>query len=404
MWKNLVGNGILDRNELCEKIGTNLVCLQCIHDQLAGTQNGGPVVLDDARLLVATKNFGFACTLSVTCKHGKHHFTIEHARVPPDTQAPANQMPTNINNNNGSSVTESTTNTEPSSSNNASSSTNGNSSTEKNNVLEKKQRGRPVNFSKIEDYEINHQAYLMMELFGNGLSSLDTMLGMLGIAVHSGLCSSWAAISHHLGVAQQAVADNVQIMNLEKEIEAMKECGIKQVQDKDNMVWPLTCTYDMGWQKRASGKNYNSQSGHGFMVGGYTSKILKRVCYSRGCKTCANQWRKQNISRTEATKDELTGEVVPNNTTHHCPRNYNGSAKSMEACGAVSMMTALYDDGGKYVSVLVGDDDSTTRSHSQHSYKAIMEQNGWTDKAAHWPKKGKNMLRTMESCHCVSRR
>jgi len=52
-------------------------------------------------------------------------------------------------------------------------------------------------------------------LFGNGLSSLDTTLGMLGIAVHSGLHTSWATIGTCLGVAQQVVADNVQLQNWE---------------------------------------------------------------------------------------------------------------------------------------------------------------------------------------------
>jgi len=76
----------------------------------------------------------------------------------------------------------------------------------------------------------------MMEMFGNGLFSLDTMLGMLGIAVHSGSHTSWAAIGTHLGIAQQIVADNVQLQNLEKEIEAMMECGIERVDDNGKMI------------------------------------------------------------------------------------------------------------------------------------------------------------------------
>jgi len=78
----MVGNGIVDRTELSDKTTTNLLCMQCMQDQVAGITTAGPVNLDNARLLVVTENFGFACTLSVTCVHGKHHFTIEQPCIP----------------------------------------------------------------------------------------------------------------------------------------------------------------------------------------------------------------------------------------------------------------------------------------------------------------------------------
>jgi len=151
--------------------------------------------------------------------------------------------------------------------------------------------GRPVSSCKIEDFAINYLAYLMMKLFGNGISSIETMLGMLGIAVTSGNCNSWATIGNWLGVVQKNVADVVQKNNLENEIKVMEQCGVQQIEDKGIMKWPLTCTYDMGWQKHASGKNYNSLSGHGFLVGGYTSKVICRICYSKGCRYCVNTWK-----------------------------------------------------------------------------------------------------------------
>jgi len=40
----------------------------------------------------------------------------------------------------------------------------------------RKDKDSHLAFLKIEDYKINYQAYLMMEMFGNGLSSLATML------------------------------------------------------------------------------------------------------------------------------------------------------------------------------------------------------------------------------------
>jgi len=49
---------------------------------------------------------------------------------------------------------------------------------------------------KIEDFAINCLAYLMMQLFGNGISSIEMMLGVLGIAINSGNCTSWATIGN----------------------------------------------------------------------------------------------------------------------------------------------------------------------------------------------------------------
>ena len=40
----------------------------------------------------------------------------------------------------------------------------------------------------------------------------------------------------------------------------------------DKKYVPLTVCYDMGWNKRSTGTRYDSISGHGIMVGGYSKK------------------------------------------------------------------------------------------------------------------------------------
>jgi len=65
-----------------------------------------------------------------------------------------------------------------------------------------------------------------MMLFGNGISSIEIMLGILGIATASGNCTSWATIDNWLGVAQQKVADAVQKSKLKNEIKAMEQCSV----------------------------------------------------------------------------------------------------------------------------------------------------------------------------------
>jgi len=50
----------------------------------------------------------------------------------------------------------------------------------------------------------------MMKIFGSGISSLTTILGMLGMAVHAGSHWSWSEIADVVGRAQQKVVDKVQ--------------------------------------------------------------------------------------------------------------------------------------------------------------------------------------------------
>ena len=48
----------------------------------------------------------------------------------------------------------------------------------------------------------------------------------------------------------------------------------------------LTVSYDMGWNKRSSGHKYDSISGHGFLMGGITKKIINHKCLSKCCSIC----------------------------------------------------------------------------------------------------------------------
>ncbi len=60
-----------------------------------------------------------------------------------------------------------------------------------------------------------------MQVLGKGVTSLDTMIGMLGLGVHAGSHREWTYIGHELGKAQQQTADEIQQQNLQIEIEAM---------------------------------------------------------------------------------------------------------------------------------------------------------------------------------------
>jgi len=333
LWKSIVGNGIIDRTELTNKITTDLLCLHCIHEQIAFAKNINDIKLEDATVQVKTNTFGFACTVFVKCKRGYHDFRIEPPRVGPQTiqhvgsQSTENNISTNehipgtdtqqtndmvllspsheatppptvspldtqmqngtnmpkeaqkatksptpsqtvsppeshmpnvammmtqqqtqnvlttltqhhSNNEIGAAdeagsieprVLHSTAPPTPGSAIGTPRSTNSQQPPNPSTASQGKKRGRPVSTQRIQDYIINYQAYLMMMMFGNGITGLDTMLGMLGIAVHSSSATAWAEIANRLGIAQQKVADACQEQNIENEIKAMQELGITPI-------------------------------------------------------------------------------------------------------------------------------------------------------------------------------
>ena len=48
----------------------------------------------------------------------------------------------------------------------------------------------------------------------------------------------------------------------------------------------LTVKYDMGWQKRSSGRGYDSYSGHAFIIGGRSKGIIGMVLYYKAFRKC----------------------------------------------------------------------------------------------------------------------
>jgi len=114
----------------------------------------------------------------------------------------------------------------------------------------------------------------------------------------------------------------------------------------------ITVSYDMGWQKRSTGRVYDSISGHGYLIGCRTGKILGMQVRQTKCKKC----QAQNSNGTPAA-------------THDCMVNWDGDSGAMEAAVAMDLIVAVHDkmDSRVYCETLVSDDDSTMRSHLQHS-------------------------------------
>lgn len=107
----------------------------------------------------------------------------------------------------------------------------------------------------------------------------------------------------------------------------------------------MTVSVDAGWQKRGSGRSFDSLSGHCSMIGSHTGKIIDYEVRSKSCRICEN-----------ATK---AGRVPKD---HDCRKNWEGSSKAMERDMVVDMVTKMVDKGVNITKV-VADEDTTTFSH-----------------------------------------
>jgi len=156
--RNLKDYGIIHCHKLQWEIEGNMLCKCCVAEMLHGPQ---PVNVDIKELgvTVRSKTSSFACILTVECWRKMHSYTIELTR---------REIPD-----------------------------------ENTHVPGAKKRGRPVGTCCIHDYDINYQAYQLMQVLGNGITSLDTIIGMLGLGVHAGSHREWTYIGNELGKAQQ---------------------------------------------------------------------------------------------------------------------------------------------------------------------------------------------------------
>ena len=91
----------------------------------------------------------------------------------------------------------------------------------------------------------------------------------------------------------------------------------------------LTVSYDMGWQKRSTGKLYDSLSGHGFIFGCKTGNIIGFRVKSKACSTCA-------------LANSLN--VAPED--HKCQINWDGASGAMEAGVALEFCIDIHANSG----------------------------------------------------------
>jgi rubrerythrin len=114
----------------------------------------------------------------------------------------------------------------------------------------------------------------------------------------------------------------------------------------------LNVSMDMGWQKRGSGRHYDSLSGHACLVGLTQRKVL---CLTVKIKVCT-------ICKKIEDDPSKSADDIPE---HECLRNHIGLLGSMESDALVEMIHDLFDRWRCTVDRIVTDDDSTMKAHAK---------------------------------------
>jgi len=103
----------------------------------------------------------------------------------------------------------------------------------------------------------------------------------------------------------------------------------------------IIVSYDIGWSKRGNGRSYDSLNGYAAIIEFLSQKLLDYTTRNRQCSLC---------DRKHDSK------------SHDCRKNFEGSAKAMEADAEVELVTKskVLEDAKLSVEVLIGDEDSST--------------------------------------------
>ena len=231
--------------------------------------------------------------------------------------------------------------------------------------------GNKTNYKSIESFATNVYLVLGLQQIGAGASDCGVLLSFLNLPSAASFQSkSFIRIESCLRptikkLTQQSIEralkeEIVKTIEEEEKEPTVRKSLLEQFKSNalDKEKVPLTICYDMGWNKRSSGTRYDSVSGHGIMIGGYTKKVIGFKSMSKECSVCSN-FEKQK------KKDE---ELV-NPPEHECTKNHDGSSKSMECEAILQLVTEAFIERNFMVGTIVADDDTTMKKTLRHNYK-----------------------------------
>jgi hypothetical protein len=229
--------------------------------------------------------------------------------------------------------------------------------------------------ARAADFEENVRLVISMQMNGAGGEEAAALLGMLNVPGGARMRHThFTAIEQELAKVEINVAQEAIRAGLDEEIKRT----VNATMDLSYEEWValpiksrprvgLAVSFDAGWQKRSSGNTYDSLSGHAAFYGQQTRLVIALAIMSKRCTTC--------------DKAHELERKVPE---HNCPKNHEGSSKSMEPLAAVKLLKFIFYNSHSYVRLMVMDDDSSTVANCRHSYAEKIKAGIMT--AEEWPR------------------
>jgi hypothetical protein len=195
----------------------------------------------------------------------------------------------------------------------------------------------PVNGS---DFDLNNKLYLATQQCGRGLTKAKVFSGVLGMNMNV-LRGRWKEILEQIGLNIIEIGEECIRQNLSIEIELSPL-------DETTGRNKISACGDCCWDKRSSGKRYDSMSGCSVMIGCRNQLVIGIEPMSNACSKCARN--------------------IPHDIKL-CPKNVDWSSKAMKAIGSSRICQNLLRDYNAYIYEYVGDDDALTNKVPRHSWE-----------------------------------
>jgi hypothetical protein len=189
------------------------------------------------------------------------------------------------------------------------------------------------------DFCLNRKLYLATQVCGGGLTEGKLIAGVLGFHTNA-LRGRWRDIATFIGLMIIELGQEVLDTNMDIEMQCSKWNAILE-------MFMIAACGDCRWDKRSSGRTYNSISGCSVLIGCENQLCLGIEPMSNTCTKCAK----------DVAHDPDT-----------CPKNVDCTSKAMESIGSSKIVHRIFNNYDAYVYEYVGNDDSSTKKVLRHSW------------------------------------
>jgi hypothetical protein len=246
------------------------------------------------------------------------------------------------------------------------------------------------NFDRMTDYALNVLYVLGFISMGDAHTEAARLLGLCGLPNDTTMKSrSFTMIEERIGPFIRELGDEIIVENLVEEVRLTMMANntldyfpvwCSALTDDTVVLDPtrlpaIDASYDMAWQQKGSGHQYNSQSGHGSMFGSLNRRIIGLTIKSKLCNKC-NVARKKN---PQAAFGDHEG---------RCWKNHNCTSGAMELAGCLELVIEKFNKHHVIIKRLCCDDDSSIRTDCQWSNADYLAEEQQHDGASSGCKEG----------------